>query len=406
MGTSFICRNAYEVEQPAALQTFTLYRGFDVTAVRVNGVDAAYERSGDYLSIALPQKIAHGEMLDIELEYDGLSSSAFPATDNLVFLPSNYAYLPQIGYIKPSEWSPEGYGGYDAMMMYGSFRAMYDVDYTLTLDTDMTVYTNLDRDENGRWHGVSDSGVTIVASPILESRSFGEYTLYAPQLVLERGEEIVSYYERFVDMCSGFLEYIDAEELGTGQRDVRDIVLTPTSPGLEGISLFYTLNDFEAVYQGTYYELFINLDNWNRMEANGDIYWMNDDVYTKVKTWLNELPCISAAMEKNSFNGYVLAVLESGYAAQELNGGTAGNGFMAFEDHYLYNAYLYQEEGEARIEACLEASDKLKTLFADDDKAAFKRFTRAWFDACMHYETLDMTRINELLDAAISGEGA
>lgn len=152
------------VGQSDGLLRFTLYHGYKLKQVLLDGSPIVFRQDGDFISINLPSDYEAGEH-DITMRYAGCSANCY-SNEQAIFLPGYFAYLPHTGHL--SLYSPETYG-------YKVLHYPEPVQFDLKINTSCPTFTNLKRQADGRYQGNSD-GLTILGG-ILESVKVGEVTV-------------------------------------------------------------------------------------------------------------------------------------------------------------------------------------------------------------------------------------
>lgn len=133
----------------------SLYHGFQIDQVIVNGQEVPFQQERDLFTINLPLK--EKETKQVTLRYKGLSSPYLPGNYKACVFPAYFNWLP-LARVQPAVFI---YDGYNA-----NFSAAYNpnmIDYELTLhaNSNKTAFSSLDKDSDGVFRGRSDRGISL-----------------------------------------------------------------------------------------------------------------------------------------------------------------------------------------------------------------------------------------------------
>lgn len=144
------------------LHGFTLYSGFDVDEIQVDGAPATFERSYDGILVYFPQAKRAGEEIKLTFRYHGSSLPSYPVNETTVQLSRLFPWIPWPGIKTTLKNETSIYDTTEAFFV-AQWQQGDMVKYTLTYSGPGNLYTNLNRVDSHTYTGSSDSGVALFA---------------------------------------------------------------------------------------------------------------------------------------------------------------------------------------------------------------------------------------------------
>ncbi|MGV2623269.1 UNVERIFIED_CONTAM: hypothetical protein N8J90_18880 [Halobacillus marinus] len=139
-----------------------LYRGYKVSDVHVAGESIPFERSGDYVEVDLPEKISEGPTT-LTLHYSGIGSSSHPSLNNYLYLPANFAWL-------PNNQNTASMYEVNGEFLTSDLTPKTEIDYTLEYKGGgELIYTNLKKIDDEKYLG-SSKGLTVISGDFTSAR--------------------------------------------------------------------------------------------------------------------------------------------------------------------------------------------------------------------------------------------
>lgn len=121
------------VNKKSEQQSFTLYRNFVISSVKINGDKANYKQDGNYFIVDIPDDISVGEYVQFDFDYEGMSSPIAPANSYMICLPANFPWLPTLG-ISPLSEKNQYMNTVYSMQLVPQLNGSSEVDYKLIVN--------------------------------------------------------------------------------------------------------------------------------------------------------------------------------------------------------------------------------------------------------------------------------
>jgi hypothetical protein len=181
-------------------QSFTLYSDLVVDDVLVDGETAAIERSCDGLMVYFPSAKNAGDQVTFIFRYHGYSLPVYPANETTVQLNRAFPWIPWPG-IKI-------YHDYYIISESESFfiedwQRGDEVAYTLRYQGPGNVYTNLTKEGDGLYKGMSDNGVSLYSGMV--HYCYREVDVYVPASQYQSAywavNALLDAYDPLLDLC-------------------------------------------------------------------------------------------------------------------------------------------------------------------------------------------------------------
>lgn len=171
--------------------SFTLYHGYNINELVINGEKADYTRQEDLIICNLEKSVSE---LDVYIEYAGYSNKYYSNSEG-VMLPGYFAWYPMPGQKSVYTWYHNDYaGGYG----YNVYNRVEPSDFNLNINCDSQIICNLDTTisedkDNQKFSGTSDS-ITLIGGNV-ESVEGSVIKNILP-LLENNGEDTVAEYEQ------------------------------------------------------------------------------------------------------------------------------------------------------------------------------------------------------------------
>lgn len=183
----------FEVENNEANDTFsfTLYHGYNINELKINGENVDYIRQEDLIICNLKKEYSE---LDVYIEYEGYSNKYYSNSEG-VMLPGYFAWYPMPGEKNVYTWYHNDYaGGYG----YNVYNRVELCKFNLNINCDSRIICNLDTVEtedkdNQTFSGMSN-GITLIGGKV-ENVENSVIKNILPLLVT-KGEDVVTEYEQ------------------------------------------------------------------------------------------------------------------------------------------------------------------------------------------------------------------
>lgn len=179
------------VNKKCEQQSFTLYRNFVISSVKINGDKVNYKQEGNYFIVDIPNDVNIGDYMQLDFDYEGMSSPIAPANSYMICLPANFPWLPTLG-ISPLSEKTQYMDTVYSMQLVPQLNGSSEVDYKLNFKSGDVVYTNLTQIKNNLYEGKSIKGLSIVAYPTQRATNIGEQTVYYPIYVEDVLDKVVT----------------------------------------------------------------------------------------------------------------------------------------------------------------------------------------------------------------------
>ena len=150
---------------------FTLYHDLKVGSVSGEGVKG-FSQKEDTVRIYFDREMESGGDIAFSLSYCGNSSPYFYSNERAVFLPAFFNYLPCPG--KGYAMSADS-GGTLLRPLPTYIENAVEYDFCISSAND--IYTNLERQENGRFTGLSCRGVDILSSNHIRKYDYPDFEI-------------------------------------------------------------------------------------------------------------------------------------------------------------------------------------------------------------------------------------
>ncbi len=206
-------------------QTFTLYHAFIVKEIIKDSQSMEFQQSGDYIEVYFPEPLTIGETINLHFSYKGLSSASFPCYNEIVYLPSNYPWLPRVGFILPPE--KVVFSDSDNLALYEPWVTAEPISFSLKFNANRTVYVNLPEASDGGWAGNSSRGLTVISSALLSKSTVDDYVVYYPETLTQYLKDFV---QRAKNMTNSSKEVLDHLGVSGVEFNSKTIVFLPFPP--------------------------------------------------------------------------------------------------------------------------------------------------------------------------------
>lgn len=180
-----------QANEPDNTFSFTLYHGYNISELNINGKKAEYTRQEDLVVCNLGKSYSE---LDVYIEYAGYSNKYYSNSEG-VMLPGYFAWYPMPGEKRVYTWYHNDYaGGYG----YNVYNRVALCDFSLDIRCDSKIICNLDTavtedKDKQTFSGMSD-GITLIGGNV-ESVDNSAIKNILPLLAGD-GRDIVAEYEQ------------------------------------------------------------------------------------------------------------------------------------------------------------------------------------------------------------------
>lgn len=182
-----------KLEDNSDILTFALYHGFKVENIKDrNGKNLSFNQHGDKVNVILDRDYTKDEKISLNFEYDGYTTSGFNIEKEAVYLPPYFPYIPSNILVQ-------------AMNMYNYFgyswnELNYVSNYTVKVEADNIVYSNLNEISKNCFEGNGANGVLLISGDSLRRETYKDIIYYGS--AIEKKEN----FEKSID------EYFKAVE--------------------------------------------------------------------------------------------------------------------------------------------------------------------------------------------------
>ncbi|MGL5415138.1 MAG: hypothetical protein ACRDAU_05725 [Clostridium sp.] len=137
---------------------FLLYHKLNVDNVLVHGESVDFEQDFDNLNIFLKKEIQKNDFIEVEVQYGGNTATKNFANSRAIYLTNSYPYIPILSEFN----SIMSDGSLDSSIYRHNIQIDEGVEYSLEINNDADVHTNLERIDSNKFKGVSDGGFYLV----------------------------------------------------------------------------------------------------------------------------------------------------------------------------------------------------------------------------------------------------
>lgn len=146
-------------------QAFTLFSGFTVDEVRVDGTQVDFERSYDGIMVTFPDQKKAGTAVEFTFFYHGYSLPSYPVNETTVQLNRAFPWIPWPGIKTMSDNEVRNYKLTEVFYI-ADWQRGDTVAYTLEYSGPGNIYTNLDQIDTHTYAGISNNGVSLYSGMI------------------------------------------------------------------------------------------------------------------------------------------------------------------------------------------------------------------------------------------------
>lgn len=285
-------------EEDLSYLTFTLYHGFNINGISVNGVQCTnFVQDKDLMAIM--NLFEAGKEYEIELKYSGIPAMHMYSDYRNWFLPEYFAWYPVQGDNQNIIYNNDLF---DVNFVFQA--TAYDIDFHIKINGDAVLYCNLEQTSENEWSGFS-KGITLLDSDFMKMEREGKMTYIYPVSCQNYDQYISAYqdnlvkYQKILNMpmsgSSALIFICDTTYTGHGEKiitckDETFIEITRAyvdgtelrNPNLGIYSLIkdkYLRNvidvDFEYLFKCSY---MVSLFNQNMID-NNDVVRDLEDLY-------------------------------------------------------------------------------------------------------------------------------
>lgn len=278
---------------------FTLYHGYTVTDLTSQGGDIQWNQDQDIIFVSTSVPVTE---MDLEISYEG-NHQIFYSYDEGAMLPGWFPWYPMSGekqVLLNYETVPSG---------YNTYNRIEPATITLNIEGgDFTLVSNLNQQENGTLHGVSDS-ITLIGGELVLTNEEQVKDYLPLELGEDEGEFLVSVRQQWAEICRSI------EAFGVHIPISKDCSIILTSRDMcrhyynNDVALFsdYLLTWSEGLTVSTVSQQIILGINSDSSLANlvCSMGGLADTPQETLQNWLNILP----AFEDEPLSAYELAPL-------------------------------------------------------------------------------------------------
>lgn len=200
---------------------FTLYHGYEIKKLEVNGSTISFDRNGDSIIISLPEKVKTFELV---IEYGG-SSGKYYSNSMAIMLPGYFPWYPMAGEKQVFVQYPYYNGGNG----YNPYNRISPADFEVDINTDCSFVTNLSNDHDNVFTGTSDS-LTIIGGNIIPVENDSVIEDYLPlELSNIDGDKYIE--ERIRSWESGLEEAESVFGINVDELKTKKIILASEDLG-------------------------------------------------------------------------------------------------------------------------------------------------------------------------------
>lgn len=171
--------------------TFTLYHGFKINGISVNGTQCNnFAQDKDLVSIVNP--FESGKEYEIELKYSGIPAIHMYSNYRNWFLPEYFAWYPVQGNNQNIIYSNDLF---DLNFVFQ--EPQYDIDFHIKTNGDDILYCNLEQTGENEWSG-SSKGITLLDSDFMKMERDDKVTYIYPVSCQNYAQYIGGYYDNLI----------------------------------------------------------------------------------------------------------------------------------------------------------------------------------------------------------------
>lgn len=178
---------------------FTLYRGYRISHIALkNGTTIKFQQNGDFTIVELPDRVENTKLI---IEYNGEGSFRNPSTQEALYLPDNFAWI-------PTNQRTHTHFLFNQEVMTASLNDLPLIKYTLTIQGNQRpYYTNLTSIDEDRYEGKA-KGITIVGGDLTKIVNNGQEIIY-PISWFPYEEELKSYVTEYTKKLKKYNDILD-----------------------------------------------------------------------------------------------------------------------------------------------------------------------------------------------------
>ncbi|GAA0784283.1 hypothetical protein [Hathewaya limosa] len=196
---------------------FSLYNGFNIKKVLDDTNKAlTFKRDGDFITVLLDKSLKKGESKEITFIYDNESSPLFSVNKDMIILPNYFNYYPS-NIIAPSMTDFNNSGLFTNDLSYKA-------DFTVNIEGNKKVYSNLESVGSNQFKGTNCKGVTLYRGMITEDK-YKNITYCYPSIQensRENAKKFIDKYDNSVDKLNKKFD-LDIE----GLSNIKKILFMP-----------------------------------------------------------------------------------------------------------------------------------------------------------------------------------
>lgn len=197
--------------------SFTLYHNFNITQLNTSqGKDLSFKREGDIVTFYIPDN--KEKNLTLNIEYSGFSSPIFYANSNGILLPSFFPWIPQENL----------FNAYN--INNNSLNINYNpkpIHYSLKLNHPKSMYCNIPFIDKGKWEGLSNNGITVMAGDINTITSSNLVMVY-PKVFQEQADSLPDYKPQLEKLFGDIIEDLALENKSAEIKNMYSIPIRST----------------------------------------------------------------------------------------------------------------------------------------------------------------------------------
>lgn len=168
--------------------TFILYHGFKVKDIKdEDNSILQFTQNGDLINIQFKKEYRKNDLAKLKFSYGGYTASEFYIEKDAIYLPPYFPYLPSNVIEQPMKIC--NYYG------YAWNELNYNSNYTLAVETDKKVYSNLDEISNNCFEGIGKKGVLLLSGDVLKEGSYKGIKYYYSSVKNE--EDFKNCFEKY-----------------------------------------------------------------------------------------------------------------------------------------------------------------------------------------------------------------
>jgi hypothetical protein len=194
---------------------FTLYKGFRITKINdSNGINLRFEQMGDFTIVNLPLNFIERTMT-LNIQYTGNGTLANPATQNKVFLPSDFSWIPA------NKMTPTHFV-FNEHVIPNKLSSPEPIKFKLTYEgKEKLDYVNLKQIDGSVYEGEA-TGLTLIGGDLTQ-RKKDDHNIYYPKSWFSYENELDKYLLEFEKMISNYNNLFK-----TNYKLPKNIVLLPS----------------------------------------------------------------------------------------------------------------------------------------------------------------------------------